>query len=183
MSKKFIFSLFFLLSFMIFGESWMDCNGFMINDPNDPTHPNYNDIKYWRNAMKNGLRSMVLRCYPSTWRDALSNFNLAESNLVIKICDRDVDSFNSACAGYNGVLFLRSKSNYANTNGCYCPESTILHELIHHTTGIHDNYNKEIDSCTFRALKIAKVANCYSLPKPPWCDCKDHKNKRSPCKN
>jgi hypothetical protein len=77
-------------------------------------------------------------------------------------------------------LFFRPKKSDQTREGgcCYCPEATVLHELIHAAAGISDAYDPQIEACVYLALK--KSGNCTNNLPTPGCKCRDHHGNKPP---
>jgi hypothetical protein len=166
-----------------------------------------NDASYWIGAMNKVMNDLVIRCLPKDWKIVKDDYN-SEIKIFIMISDQNVDDQEEqdqkkssepicVCGTHQGrkgdgvgiFITFRTKEADQNKSCCYCPEATVLHELIHAATGIPDNYDNTakhdyyIDACVHLALKKAGVGNCVNtLPNPnPGCKCIDHNGNESPC--
>jgi hypothetical protein len=199
MSAKWFLFICFIFIFSSFSFSlnitWYDQNGHEITKPDKNA-----DSKYWMDAMNNTMRDIFTRCLPKVWKNRTQDFYNSNLEITIMITDDIIDWNESqeekktgknqcVCGGRDksdGIMwfFFRPKqSDQTREEGCcFFPEATVLHELIHASTGISDTYDPQIEACVYLALK--KSGNCTNnLPKP-GCKCRDHKgNKPHPdCK-
>lgn len=195
MSAKWVLFICFLIIFsslsFALNINWLDQNGMQIPDPNKNE-----DSVYWTDAVNNTMRDIFTRCLPAEWRNRTRDFYNSNITIIIMITD-DVLDWNESqeekktginlcvCGGRdNGdgkimLLFRPKQSDQTREGGCcYCPEASVLHELIHAATGVPDAYDDQIEACVYLALKIS--GNCANNLPIPMCDCLDHKGNKPP---
>jgi len=195
MSAKWVLFIGFLIIFsslsFALNINWLDQNGMPIPDPKKNT-----DSKYWMDSMDNTMRDIFTRCLPKDWKNRTQDFYNSNVDIIIMISD-DVLDWNESqeekkagtnlcvCGGRdNGdgnimLLFRPKQSDQTREGGCcYCPEATVLHELIHAAAGISDTYDPQIEACVYLALK--KSGNCVNNLPTPECRCRDHNGNKPP---
>jgi len=195
MKVKWIALICFLISFtsLSFGLriEWRDKNGMKIPDPKKNA-----DSKYWMGAMDNTMQDIFTRCLPKVWKNRANDFYNSNLEITIMITDDIIDWNESQgerktgkklcyCGGRDksdGIiwLFFRPKQSDQTREGgcCFCPEATVLHELIHAATGVSDAYDPQIEACVYLALKNS--GNCTNNLPNPDCECRDHDGNKPP---
>lgn len=195
MNAKWVIFVCFMFIFSSFSFSlnitWYDQNG------NEITKPDKNaDSKYWMDAMDNTMQDIFTRCLPKDWRNRIRDVYNSNQEITIMITDDNIDwkerneeavSGKNLCVcgmtddtdGTIWLYFRPKKSDQTREGGCcYCPEATVLHELIHASTGISDAYDPQIEACVYLALK--KSGNCTNNLPIPDCKCRDHNGNKPP---
>jgi hypothetical protein len=195
MSAKWVIFICFIFIFSSFSFSlnikWYDQNGYEITKPDKNQ-----DSKYWMDAMDNTMRDIFTRCLPKDWRNRTKDFYNSNVDITIMISDVVPDWNESQeekkagknlciCGGMDNrdgkiMLFFRPKKSDQTREGgcCYCPEASVLHELIHAAAGVTDAYDPQIEACVYLALKTA--GNCVNNLPTPQCKCRDHKGNNPP---